>query len=136
MSKKFRAKLRERRGFTLAEMVIVLAITAILTGVLSVGIYGYLTTAYMTRVNDTAKTVFFAAQNYLMEQKQLGRLEDFNQQANAENQTVPEDKIKSIMLENGMSEADFATYQTKYAFDQISYITLNPNTADVEHNPL
>lgn len=146
MSKKFRAKLRERRGFTLAEMVIVLAITAILTGVLSVGIYGYLTTAYMTRVNDTAKTVFFAAQNYLMEQKQLGRLEDFNQQANAagartvarnpENPASSEETIREIMLQNGMSEADFATYQTKYAFDQISYITLNPNTADVEHNPL
>lgn len=137
MSKKFRAKLRERRGFTLAEMVIVLAITTILAGILSVGIYGYLTTAYMTRVNDTAKTVFFAAQNYLMEQKQLGRLDDFNQQAEQSGaHAISEDDIKAIMLQNGMSEADFATYQTKYDFEQISYVTLDPNTADVENNPI
>lgn len=146
MSKKLRAKLRERRGFTLVEMVIVVAITAILAGILTVGIYGYMTTAYMTRVSDTAKTVFFAAQNYLVEQKELGRLEDFNRQAelagartvamNSEDSASSEETIKEIMLQNGMSEADFETYKTNYNFAQIKYLTLDPNSENVESNPL
>ena len=41
MRNKLREKLKERKGFTLIEMMIVVAVIAILTGLVSVGIYGY-----------------------------------------------------------------------------------------------
>lgn len=124
MRNKLREKLRERKGFTLIEMMIVVAVIAILTGLVSVGIYGYMTSAYMIHVNDTAKTVFLASQNYLTEQKQLGRLEEFNETAEAYGGAVSEDELKNILLQND-SSFDFSAYKEKYGTDTVRYIKLS-----------
>lgn len=124
MRNKLREKLRERKGFTLIEMMIVVAVIAILTGLVSAGIYGYMTSAYMIHVNDTAKTVFLASQNYLTEQKQLGRLEEFNATAEAYGAAVSEDELKNILLQND-SSFDFSAYKKKYGTDTVRYIELS-----------
>lgn len=123
MMDKLKEKLRSRQGFTLMEMMLVIAITAVLTGLVTAGIYGYLVTAYMTRVNDTAKTVFLAAQNYLTEQKQLGKLTEFNKTAEAYGAILTEDDLKKIFLEND-SSFDFNAYKEKYSTDTVRYILL------------
>lgn len=124
MFSSLRAKLREKRGFTLMEMMLVVAITAVLGGLITAGIYGYLTTAYMTRVNDTAKTVFFAAQTYLTEQKQLGKLEKWNQTAEGYGELLTEDELKEILLAND-SSLDFAAYRDKYGTNTVRYLKLD-----------
>lgn len=136
MRNKLREKLKERKGFTLIEMMIVVAVIAILTGLVSVGIYGYMTSAYMIRVNDTAKTVFLASQNYLTEQKQLGKLEEFNEIAESYGGAVSEEELKNILLTND-SSFDFAAYKDKYGTDTVRYIALSAGEgATASENPI
>ncbi|MGN0142431.1 MAG: prepilin-type N-terminal cleavage/methylation domain-containing protein [Roseburia sp.] len=150
MRNRLREKLRERKGFTLLEMIVVIAIIAVLGGLVTAGIMGYLRTAYTTRVNDTARTVFLAAQNYLTEQKQLGKLEEFNKQKDASGnpyaESLPEEKLKTILQENFEPTAEYAAFDAYYAHytanygtDHLAYIVLEDSsrgTADREKNPI
>ena len=137
---KFREKLRERKGFTLVEMIIVIAIIAVLSGVIGVGVHGYLVNAYMTRVNDTAKTVFLAAQNYITEQKQLGKLEEFNEKAEDYGHAVDlsEAEVENIILANHSNDTQYLSdYEKKYRIDHIRYITLNAGEqSESSQNPI
>ena len=129
-------KLKEKKGFTLMEMMLVVAITAILGGLVTAGIYGYMTTAYMTRANDTAKTVFFASQNYITEQKQLGKLEEFNRTAESYGEALSPEELKEIFLA-GDSSFDFAAYQEKYGTSTVRYLKLDAGEGNTEStNPI
>lgn len=124
MLKKLREKLREKKGFTLLEMILTVSIVAVLTGLVSVGIHGYLVSAYMNRVNETAKTVFLAAQNYLTQEKQLGKLADFNDAAEPFGGEIKKDQLKEIFLANDPS-FDFGKYEAKYGTTEVRYILLS-----------
>lgn len=116
-------KLQEEGGFTLIEMMIVVGVTAILGCLVTAGVYGYMTSAYMNRVNETARTVFLATQNYLTEQKQLGRLEEFNRTAQGFGGEVEEEKLREILLTND-ADFDFEAFQDKYSTTTTRYILL------------
>lgn len=137
---KFREKLKERKGFTLVEMIIVIGILAVLGGVIGVGVHGYLVNAYMTRVNDTAKTVFLAAQNYITEQKQLGKLDEFNEQAEnyGNGGALNEDTVREILLANHSNDTEYLSdYEKKYRMDHIRYLTLNEGEqSEGSQNPI
>lgn len=132
-------KLKERKGFTLMEMIIVIGIVAILSAIITVGIRGYMISAYMTRVNDTAKTVFLASQNYITEQKQLGKLDEFNQMALSYGNSLSSGEIENILLKNNEGNPDFnlEEYRATYRTDNIRYILLNAGEAAAgSSNPL
>lgn len=131
---RLKEKLSEKKGFTLIEMIVSISILVIITGIASVGVYGYMLSAYMNRVNETSKTVFLAAQNYLTEQKQLGNLSTFNQMAEKYGGELSKDQIKNILLTND-PDFDFTSYEEKYSADYISYILLNEGGND-SGNPI
>lgn len=138
MVKRLIGKYKENKGFTLIEMLVVIAIMGVLIGLVSVSVHGYLVTSYMNRVNETARTVFLACQNYLTEQKQLGQLSEFNSRAGmlelsgdsagrAYSRKLSADEIHGILAANteGFSQADWEDYKSKYTTDTIRYIAMN-----------
>lgn len=136
MRNRIKEIIKKRKGFTLIEMVITISIVTILTGIISVGVYGYMLNAYMNRVNETAKTVFGATQNYLMEQKQLGKLSSFNELAENYGAQVDEDLLENIFLAND-PDFDFDAYKEKYGTDGIRYILLEEGDGTTESdNPI
>lgn len=68
----------KRRGFTLIELVVVLAIIAILAAVLIPGLMAYYRSYKLVQYNDFAKTIFLSAQTWLTEAKTSGQLEKLN----------------------------------------------------------
>ena len=65
--KKLMKKLKEKKGFTLIEMIIVIAIIAILIALIAPNLQKYLNTAKQTTVNAAAKTIYTSANTYLVE---------------------------------------------------------------------
>ena len=74
--KKIRAHLHNKKngGYTLVELVIVLALIAVLLGVTVGGIATYSKWAQFKQQNEYAETLFLAAQTQLTEYSQRGRL--------------------------------------------------------------
>lgn len=66
-----------RSGFTLAELLLVVAITLILAGLAFVAVIQYNRRLKMTEMNATAKEIFIAAQNHLTALESSGKLEEY-----------------------------------------------------------
>ena len=121
------------------EMVVSVSILAVLTGLVVAGVIGYLSSAYTIRVNETAKTVFYASQNYLLQQKQMGQLGQFSEDAAAYGGTLAWDDsggsagLKTILQANmdGFNETD---YIDNYTTDTTAYILMEKGSG--EGNPL
>lgn len=86
MSKKF-----FDNGFTLVELMAVLAITGILFSVGFIGVKGYMSYACYKKNNETAKAVFTQVQTALTEKKADGVLNEFFYEAEKLKQSVPTD---------------------------------------------
>lgn len=67
MLRKIKNKLKEKKGFTLIEMIIVIAIIAILIALIAPNLMKYLGTAKQTKADAAAKTLYTAANTYLVE---------------------------------------------------------------------
>lgn len=65
--KKLMKKLKEKKGFTLIEMIIVIAIIAVLIALIAPNLQKYLNTAKQTTANAGAKTIYTSANAYLVE---------------------------------------------------------------------
>ncbi|MGL5260367.1 MAG: beta strand repeat-containing protein, partial [Lachnospiraceae bacterium] len=129
-------RLKESKGFTLIEMIITITIITILSGLVIAGITGYVTTAYMNRVNETAKTVFFATQNYLTREKQLGNLSEVNDIAKSYGSEISEATLEQIFKAQDPN-FDFNAYKEKYSTSSIRYILLNKGQGTMESsNPI
>ncbi len=66
---------RKRGGFTLVEIIVVLALMGILLAVSAGGIIGYTTYATYKRNSESAKTIFSAAQSAITYYKSSGKLD-------------------------------------------------------------
>ena len=65
---------RKNSGFTLAEVLIVVAITVILMGVAFVGVQSYQRSSTRLEFDGIAKEIFIAAQNHLTAAESQGYL--------------------------------------------------------------
>ena len=101
MFAKIKKTLKETKGFTLLEMISVITVVAIIGTIVTVAVYGYMVTAYMLKANQTAETVFYAAQNYLTQQKDMGALEQFNERISTYDTGLNTARMEDILQLNG-----------------------------------
>ena len=97
--------IRQRRGFTLAEVLIVVAIISVLAGVIAVAVVNYMRSLGQLERDTIAKEIFIAAQNHLSAAKGEGYLgiSNYGQPGDAEGD--PEDDIYYFVVN---SSSDFA----------------------------
>lgn len=76
MMQKSQDKTKVRGGFTLAELLVVVAILGILFGMTFVGVVTYRKNLRLMEMNETAKEIYIAAQNQLTYANVNGTLED------------------------------------------------------------
>ena len=105
---------RKNSGFTLAEVLIVVAITVILMGVAFVGVQSYQRSSTRLEFDGIAKEIFIAAQNHLTAAESQGYLKIENNQfghlgtlSDSEKEDIyyilasdTESEIKNLMLPN------------------------------------
>lgn len=84
--------MKNKKGFTLIELVTVFAILAVLGGVSVPLVFTYLQTSRIMQYNDYAKTIYLSAQSYLTNERGAGQLSEFD------TLSVPEGK----KVESGM----------------------------------
>ena len=72
-------KVKGSRGFTLVEVILVLVILGVLTGLIAPGIVHFMNQAKITKHNNIARTVFLAAQSQLTNMKNSGTLTDVSE---------------------------------------------------------
>lgn len=106
MFAKIKRTLKENKGFTLLEMISVITVVAVIGTIVTVAVYGYMVTAYMLKANQTAETVFYAAQNYLTQQKDMGALEQFNERIATYDTGLNTATMEDILQSNGYFPAD------------------------------
>ncbi len=107
-----------RSGFTLVELIVVLALIGILVAFSAGGLLGYTNYAQFKRNNDSAKTVFSAAQSAISYYKASGKLENFRRQVEAlshDPEFVPQ-------------EAFEGTEDHERVSDRLSYLKMSNDT--------
>lgn len=72
MIKNMKKKLKEKKGFTLIEMIIVIAIIAILIALIAPNLQKFLNTAKQTKADAAAKTLYTATSTYLVDKYAQG----------------------------------------------------------------
>ena len=87
---------RRSRGFTLAEMLIVVGIIVVLMGVAFVGVQNYQRSSTRLEFDTIAKEIFVAAQNHLTEAESQGLLDKLDVSALGTLSTLDEDKEKEV----------------------------------------
>lgn len=80
MMQKSRDKNRASKGFTLAELLAVVAILSILLGMTFVGVVTYRKNLRLMEMNETAKEIYIAAQNQLTYANVNGTLDDLSKE--------------------------------------------------------
>ncbi|MCR5842408.1 MAG: prepilin-type N-terminal cleavage/methylation domain-containing protein [Oscillospiraceae bacterium] len=87
---------RRSRGFTLAEMLIVVVIVIVLMGVAFVAVQNYQRSSTRLEFDTIAKEIFVAAQNHLTEAESQGLLDKLDVSALGTLSTLDEDKEKEV----------------------------------------
>ena len=86
--------IRSDRGFTLVELIVVLAVIAIISSAAVLSIVGYIDKARFDKNEQNAQSVFQAAQASVNHKKSTGELEDW---------------IKDVLMKEGAEDPYFPT---------------------------
>ena len=127
-----RTFLSDNRGFTLVEIIIVLALVAALSVVGVVGVSGYIKSSRVTKVNRTAETAYSYVQTYLSSLRKVGGLATFNNAVNSWSGTVilydndNRDLMHSILSANGYSD-DLGRYDADHTGSVICSVAFPGN---------
>lgn len=126
MQKSIKKVFKEKKGYTVLELIMVITVIAVLATITAVGIYGYLKSAYSLKANQTAKTVFYATQNYLVDQKEKGALDTFNKQAKKAGAKLSlESDIEAMLKENGFTEEQIEKFDKNHKTSKFRYLYLD-----------
>ena len=126
-------KLDNRSGFTLAETLTALAISAILLAITVVGVIEYSRNLKLTEMDGTAKEIFIAAQNHLTQGEASGQLKRYRKKALDETDTtVDRAALGTLMPDRAPSDApsgiDWPSSNEDYYY--IEYNTSAVSSAD------
>ncbi|WP_394920431.1 prepilin-type N-terminal cleavage/methylation domain-containing protein [uncultured Robinsoniella sp.] len=114
MFAKIKRTLKQTKGFTLLEMISVITVVAIIGTIVTIAVYGYMVTAYMLKANQTAETVFYAAQSYLTQQKDMGALDQFNERIATYDTGFNTARMEDILQLNGYFPDDDPTVKEEW----------------------
>lgn len=135
-------------GFTMLEMVIVLAIMAILMLLVSVGLEGYNNAADRIERNEVAESSYYAVQSYLAMAKRQGELEEFTNSVKIYNLSTYGDEMvltnaqNKMVIESNYDGSDFDNYfandyEVQHQNSEFVCMRLDAGDADIrEANPL
>lgn len=98
-------KLKNNKGYSMVELVVVIAIMAILTGVITVSVIGYVEKAKMTKALTDAKAIYSAAQ-YAVINAAMDEPEAFHYAVKFEYNGVRMGRFSSQSLFKYLNEAD------------------------------
>ncbi|MGI6201181.1 MAG: pilus assembly FimT family protein, partial [Christensenellales bacterium] len=116
-----RADHRDRRGFTLTEVIVVVAILTILLAIAIPSVIGYMTSAEMIRLNQTAKTLYLSAQDALTQAQAGGSLRQIN------DWSAP---LPDAAAEAALSEPEYADNRGNIAY--LSLSKADPHGGDAD----
>ncbi|MGL5260365.1 MAG: prepilin-type N-terminal cleavage/methylation domain-containing protein [Lachnospiraceae bacterium] len=132
------SKMKEKEGFTLIEMIIVVAIIAILITLITPNLQKFIETSNQTKTDATAKTMYTSIATYLVELTVSGATlptednkpsysrEDINAWPNFKDEYMPEDlgdnvqitaviekgSVKSVKIDDGTYIATYPDIKT------------------------
>lgn len=102
-----------RKGFTLAELMIVVSITIILASIGTIAIVQYQKNLKLAEMNNMAREIFVAAQNHLTDSKTTGSWQEYASTLNS-GETASTDS--SVSIDNADSAYQGAVTGTKYYY--------------------
>ena len=139
---------KRNAGFTVMEMVIVLAIMGMLLLLVGVGLNGYIDSADKIERMQVAESSYYALQSYLALEKRQGNLKQFTESVKAYNASAFGDELvlskdeNRIIIESNYEGSDFSSYYTndyevQHADSEIVCLRLDAGTSIVRKgNPL
>ncbi len=118
-------RMKSKKGFTLVEMVLVIAILAVILAFAVPGVDSYVKRIKLMELDDSARSIFMAAQNKLMTLRSSGKSLNFDGAKLVELENVPEDFRK----DNDGNLLDFADSKNPPKFSYIYF-----NYSDVKNS--
>ncbi len=142
-----RYKALDNRGFTMMEIIIVVAILSIIMGLAAIGMNGYFEMSEQIQRQEVAETAFYSLQSQINYLKRNDKLEEFEQQLKDYNVSVygnervlTADQNRTIVTVNYDGENADAFYNDEYypahTGSEIIYVTLDKALDNQSANPI
>ncbi len=144
---KEKGKALNNQGFTFMELVIVMAIMAVVLGLAAVGINGYFQVAEQLERSEIAETSFYSLQSHINYLERQGKLEAFEEELKNYNQNeygsvnILRESENRRIVELSYAGADAASfynseYYPAHERSEIIYIAIDRDRENKKQNPI